>query len=341
MTLGIFLTTVRSFERIGSAWMQIYKVMLQMQRSLPAVERIVALMNMEVDLERRKSLSRTRRAATDEFRKARLSVGQANTNLPLDMLALFVNKMQIGFGNDAGGGHKHVVQINGKVVVSQGQFVCFIGKRGEGKSTLLRLLGDVVFPPESEICKSKELMIFVPSHLRVLHVPVEALFFFGTLRQNLSFGVADGDSDGDLARILTICRRLTLDDEVLNYIGSDASLPWPDVLSLTQCSLLCTARAVISNPEVLVMHKPTQPFDDVTCELIMGLFKEYVVNKGIEQDPSMWWCRRPRTCIVTSSKAAGINQCDHVVHVSAKAGYEIVGKTSDGRTLTLGPHFFS
>lgn len=339
MTLGIFLTTVRSFERIGGAWMEIYKVMLQMQRGLPAVERIVALLNMDVDLDRRNSLSKARRAATDEFREMHSRNGQANQHLPLDMMTLFVNKMRIGFGSNVGGGHKHIVQINGKVCVSQGLFVCFIGKSGEGKSTLLRLLGDVVFPPESEI--SREPMLFVPSHLRVLHVPVEPLFFSGTLRENLSFGVADGDADGDLARILTICRRLTVDDETLDYIGSDASLPWPDVLSLTQCCLLCTARALISNPEVLVVHKPTQPFDDTTCDVIMGLFREYVVNKGIEQDQAMWWSRRPRTCIVTSSKAAGISQCDHIVHVSAKAGYEIVGEEGDGRKLILGPHFFS
>merc|ERR1711879_839348 len=84
------------------------------------------------------------------------------------------------------------------------------------------------------------------------------------------------------------------------------------------------ARALIANPEVLCLHKPTQPYDDVTSRKILTLMCDFVTNKGIDQDPHSWNSRRPRTCVITSSKLIGLDLCDQIYSVSHVNGYSLV-----------------
>ena len=107
--------------------------------------------------------------------------------------------------------------------------------------------------------------LFVPAHLRVLHASSEPLFFKGNLPDNLTFGVAHVDEDARPDRVISVCTKLGFTDSVWSLVrqGSDgAESTWAEVLSHTQQSLCSLARAVISNPEVLCVHKPTMAFNE-------------------------------------------------------------------------------
>merc|ERR1712187_519364 len=104
--------------------------------------------------------------------------------------------------------------------------------------------------------------LFVPSHLRVLHVSGIPTLFYGTLYANLIFGVHNNHpltfhSDSRHGRVLGICRRLGLGDDVLQLVRSEHVCCWSFLLSETQLRLVSLARALIANPEVLCIHHPT------------------------------------------------------------------------------------
>merc|ERR1719199_16452 len=155
-------------------------------------------------------------------------------------------------------------EMKGCVEFHQGTFTALVGPEGEGKSTLLKMLGGVILPAPGAL--------FVPSHLRVLHVATENLFFKASLYDNLTFGCLPGDSDGKLERVLKICERLNIPQDVLDLVSQGASGPalvWAELISHSHKCLLGLARAVITNPEVLCIHKPTIAYNESTSKRVL------------------------------------------------------------------------
>eukprot|EP00747_Dinoflagellata_sp_TGD_P034381 gnl/TRDRNA2_/TRDRNA2_137222_c1_seq1.p1 gnl/TRDRNA2_/TRDRNA2_137222_c1~~gnl/TRDRNA2_/TRDRNA2_137222_c1_seq1.p1 ORF type:complete len:240 (+),score=26.85 gnl/TRDRNA2_/TRDRNA2_137222_c1_seq1:80-799(+) len=210
----------------------------------------------------------------------------------------------------------------GRFDIPQGIFVALVGPRGEGKSTFLRLLGGAILPKIDETT-----MFFLPSHLRCLHVSGDPLFFIGTLLENLSFGANAGDKDIRLERVLRICDRLKMGKAVVDIVASEEIHVWSRLLSHTQSHLLSLARALITNPECLFIHKPTQAFDDLTANIVVEMLQEYVKQKGVEQDAATYNLRRPRTCISTSAKTLGAEVADKLYYVSVGEGVCEISKS--------------
>eukprot|EP00747_Dinoflagellata_sp_TGD_P187824 gnl/TRDRNA2_/TRDRNA2_4588_c1_seq1.p1 gnl/TRDRNA2_/TRDRNA2_4588_c1~~gnl/TRDRNA2_/TRDRNA2_4588_c1_seq1.p1 ORF type:complete len:255 (+),score=36.01 gnl/TRDRNA2_/TRDRNA2_4588_c1_seq1:61-765(+) len=223
----------------------------------------------------------------------------------------------------AAGSRESHINLKNSVSFEQGRLICIVGGRGEGKTTLLKLLGGVILPPVQE-----GMRLFIPSHLRVLNVSPEKHFLVDTLLKNLTLGVRDGDDDAATDRVLQICKDLGIATDVLNMIGSSDIQPWTEVLSHTECMLLCIARALIANPEVLILHRPTASFDRVHSESILGQLREFVDKKGILQDESMWYMRRPRTCIMSGARELSVALSDHIYLVSKDKGLKKLDRAS-------------
>merc|ERR1711972_1043582 len=117
--------------------------------------------------------------------------------------------------------------------------------------------------------------------------------------------------------------------------GSDGErLQWVEVLSYTQKCLLCLARALVANPELMCIHKPTMAYDEQTSETVVRILKEWCAHKGLEQDPTTRHRRRPRTCVMTSSKHLGLEIADRVYMVSHEDGIKQVrGSEVTGQML--------
>jgi len=307
LTLGSFLVNVKMFTTVGAKWGQIYMIMSQVQSCIPNLERITVLMNYRLDVPSRMQLSNFRRMTTQKMRfelRKKANVYQ----LPVDMLPV-----RIPVGNAHGGDVIDLVQ---------GKLVYIVGPHGEGKSMLLRLISMVAFPADID----RDPPVFVPSHLRALHVPSEPLFFQGTLLDNLTLGIAPGDPDGNIDRILEICKRLGLPSSVLDLVTKEQVFIWSHALSQTQRQLLSLGRALIANPEFLCISKAMQLFDSFTTGKVLELLKDFVVSKGIEEDPERWHLRRPRTCIITANQRLSGKFADQVLHCSIGGGIRLIKK---------------
>merc|ERR1711924_400832 len=137
-----------------------------------------------------------------------------------------------------------------------------------------------------------------------------------------TFGSNPGEQDASTMRVQTICSLLGVPDSVQRHILAEDILNWSQVLSLSERMLLHTARALIANPEMLVVHKPTLVFDNVTAGKVLHALRSFVDEKGLEQDPSQWMHRRPRTCFCTVSRPAGVEIADRVFTCDRTGTYE-------------------
>lgn len=299
--------------------------MLDMQNVFPSLGHIVKFMNLPTDVAKRMQLSRQRRKTglgEREALKRRSTEGSLEERQQLekethqngalvDSIPLAATDIQYTYPNDPDQSGPAVAK--GTFQIPQGSFVTLVGHRGQGKTTLLKILGGVLLPSHG---------VFIPSHLRVLHISEQPLFFQGTLLQNLAFGVKPGDDDGKLERVVAICKLLQVPEHMIEHIHGDALLHWGEVLSLTQRVLLNLARALISNPEVLCIHKPTLAFDHITAENTLRQLRRFVSEKGLEQSPAELGLRRPRTCIITAGRAFGVGIADQILHVDSCEGVE-------------------
>lgn len=332
MSLGIFLTTIKIFEQVGNAWGKIYADILVLQNVFPSLMRIVMMVNLPTDLSHRMAMSRERRKKSVAFRQEfmRSPPFGGHGKLPLDYMTLSMKNIDVTWtahhlvdkdSSDTNPMKYHrPVSLRGTLEISQGQMVAFAGRPGEGKATLLKMLAGVVLPH----AEAEDGMVFVPSHLRVLHLSPQPAFFRGTLLENLVFGAEPGDRDGEVTRVLSICRRLGIQDDVLAFISQGAVLAWLDVLSSSQRSLLAIARAFISNPEVLCIHLPTQPFSHYKGLVVMDCLREFVDSKGLEQGQEHFEFRRPRTCVLTCCKDVGLDLCNQVFRVCNDTGIQLL-----------------
>ena len=111
----------------------------------PALYRITRLLNLPTDIPKRLLLSETFREQTAILRKearAKMDIigGPAKEMPAIDMLPIKVGYIRLQLG------HK-TIEYRSKVEMHQGFLSAVVGRRGEGKSTLLKLIGGEILPP--------------------------------------------------------------------------------------------------------------------------------------------------------------------------------------------------
>merc|ERR1719424_715274 len=84
-----------------------------------------------------------------------------------DRISIEVDNLSFEYSNGV------PVLKNVSISVPQGHMVAIVGPHNSGKSTLLNLFSNILIPTSGHI--------FVPSHLRVVHVSREPLFMRASL----------------------------------------------------------------------------------------------------------------------------------------------------------------
>jgi ABC-type uncharacterized transport system fused permease/ATPase subunit len=209
----------------------------------------------------------------------------------------------------------------------QGGLYALVGPPSQGKGTILKLFGDVLipfYPSFDRNCSGGGGNLLIPTHLRALHVSKDPLFLEGTLRFNLTFGCGKKTDDHNLTRVVTILERLHVPKHLIDTVKSEDSeaYEWGQLLSSTDSALLHIARALITNPEILCIHKPALFLNTQMSENVYNVLKEFVTHRGLEQDPKEFYHRRPRTCIVTARRVEGpaAAVADAAFHVTQAEG---------------------
>eukprot|EP00419_Tripos_fusus_P082805 CAMPEP_0172947532 /NCGR_PEP_ID=MMETSP1075-20121228/227614_1 /TAXON_ID=2916 /ORGANISM="Ceratium fusus, Strain PA161109" /LENGTH=372 /DNA_ID=CAMNT_0013808999 /DNA_START=80 /DNA_END=1195 /DNA_ORIENTATION=- len=275
LSLGIFLANIQAIKTIGGSYTSIFTALLEAQSCIHSLRQITHLMNLPTDLEMRRESNNKRRIRTAELQedlKKRFPTQQYRQHL--DKVPIMLENLQFQYVTT------HIdstLNLLGKINLEQGTLSVLVGKLSEGKRTLLRIMAGVILP-HGGLC-------FVPSHLRVLHVAAEPFFYRGSLLENLTFGMDHANPDSQQEYVFKVLNRLFATNRLKQHFLGGHRLDWAKVLSRSECQTLNLARCVVANPHMLCMDKPLKVFDDERASACLQLLREFVNNRGVEQDP--------------------------------------------------------
>ena len=164
----------------------------------------------------------------------------------------------------------------GKLVITPGETLCLVGPTGAGKSTLLRLLTGLEMPSSGRITllgHCNELNETpVESLRRVATVHQRPLMLSESVRYNIEYGLHVRGVTSAHHRSDPMLERLGL----RRLVKQDAR-----TLSGGQLQLLAIGRALVVEPEVLLLDEPTAHLDPANVALVEDVIQEQKQRLGM------------------------------------------------------------
>ncbi|MBK1637242.1 ATP-binding cassette subfamily C protein LapB [Rhodovulum adriaticum] len=164
--------------------------------------------------------------------------------------------------------------------IPAGQKVAILGRMGSGKSTLARLISGLIEPTEGTVLvDGVDLRQIDKSDVRrnIGVMLQETWLFSGSIKENLQMGFYEYDD----AHILNIARISGVDDFVAGHPqGYDMELrERGEGLSGGQRQSINLARALLHDPNVLIMDEPTSAMDTATETAVIGRLKAWAGHR--------------------------------------------------------------
>ncbi len=157
--------------------------------------------------------------------------------------------------------------------ISAGEFWCFLGPNGEGKTTLVKALLGALRPRRGELVRQREMfragkVSYVPQRLELS--PVLPM----TVREFVLTGLAGIRADNEISR-----KRL---DHILHLVGlTRAARQSIWTLSGGQRQRVLVARALIRDPSLLIVDEPTTGLDASSSAAVVQILKELYTEFGV------------------------------------------------------------
>ena len=153
-----------------------------------------------------------------------------------------------------------------------GESLLILGQSGVGKSTLLHLLGGLMPPTAGEVIindvnihslKSSELDSFRGKHIGIVFQKAHFMSAL-TVEENLHFTRKLAGLAKDKERIKNVLERLAIPHKLNSK---------PEDLSIGEQQRFSIARAIITEPSIILADEPTSALDDENCYRVIDLLK--------------------------------------------------------------------
>ena len=166
--------------------------------------------------------------------------------------------------------------------IDQGSFICLSGPSGSGKTTLLNAIGGLDELDSGEISINGQRVDLLGkselADLRLHHIgfvfQAYNLIPVLTARENVEFVMQ--------VQGMNAAERRKHSDAILREVGLEGmENRRPAELSGGQQQRVAVARAIVSQPKLVLADEPTANLDSVTAKHLMELFRELNENHGV------------------------------------------------------------
>ena len=189
----------------------------------------------------------------------------------------------------------HAVNIN----INDGSVVGFIGPSGAGKSTLINVILGLLKPVKGQVLVNE---MDIQNNMRswqnrIGYVPQSIYLTDDTLKNNVAFGIPEGEIDIQLVNDAISQSQLKefvedLPQGIETMVGENGVR-----LSGGQRQRIGIARALYHHPSVLVLDEATSALDSITESEVMDTIESLHGNK---------------TIIIIAHRMSTLKNCDHI-----------------------------
>lgn len=168
--------------------------------------------------------------------------------------------------------NNHCALRNINLEIEKGTFIGIAGLSGAGKTTLVDVISGLLIPTSGEFFIDGELKSSKP--LKIGYIPQEFNIINGTIKDNVTFGSSNICDD----RVIEVLKQAKLYKFITeNYKEGINANPFVDSTGFSQGQKqrLAIARALYSNPDILIMDEATSSLDlkteDEICSVLLNL----------------------------------------------------------------------
>ncbi len=255
MTMGAIIATMMLNSRVIAPVSQFVGMIIRLDRTLLSLENIDEIMKMPVEREENRSyLSRKNLDGDIVFKEV-----------------VFSYK-----------GQQFDVLKNINLTIKKGEKVGIIGKIGSGKSTLWKLIMNLYEPTKGSISIDKsDIRQIDPVDLRraIGCVPQEPFLFMGSIKDNITIGELNASDDDVLkaAKIAGVHDFLGKHESGYDLVVGERG----EGLSGGERQSVTLARAILTNPNIMILDEPTNSMDGQTEEVFKRRIKDIVRDKTL------------------------------------------------------------
>lgn len=204
-----------------------------------------------------------------------------------------INNVDFRYGN------REKVLENIDIKIDTGDKIALVGESGSGKTTLVRLLLKYYLPTAGNIVIDDyniEDINLKCLRNRIGYVPQDVFIFSGTIRDNIAFGHQQIEMEeiigaAQKAKAHDFINKLPLRYETM--VGERGS-----TLSGGQRQRLAIARAILKQPDILILDEATSNLDTTTEKAIHNTIADF--SRGL-------------TTIIIAHRLSTIRECDKII----------------------------